>query len=149
MTNVIDFATRQPFPEAAFKLSASELAAFAVAHEGPDFIKRKGVMVITPETQENTDRLFEVFGLGIRSGGDPERQLNTWAWLGAPVAIALKWHGTEYFENLIRPLRPPAFVDYVLALAEGNKAAASVAARQLGVYDGLESSHPQAKLLSL
>ena len=147
--NVFDFATKKPLPKAAFQMSASELAAFAVADEGPEFVKRKGRMVITPETKEKTDRLFEVFALGIRSGDDPERQLNTWAWLGAHVAIALNWHGTERFENLIRPLSPPAFVDYVIALAEGNKPAASEAARRLGAYDGLDSDHPQAKLLAL
>ena len=149
MTNVINFATKQPLPESAFQMSKEELAAFARAHEGPDFVKRRGVMAITPETQEQTDRLFEVFALGIRTCDDPDRQINTWAFLCATVAEALEWHGTEYFDLIVRPLQPPAFVDYVLALVDGNKAAASDAARRLGAYDGLDSDHSMAKLLDL
>lgn len=127
----------------------AELAAYAAANEGPDFEKKKGVMVITPETQEQTDRLFEVFALGIRTCDDPQRQINTWAWLGGQVALALKRHGTEDFDNLVVPLRPAAFVDYVVALANCNKAAASEAARRLGVYDGLDSDHPEARRLNI
>lgn len=148
--NVIDFATKKPLPKAAFQMSASELADYAKAHEGPDFVKKRGQMVITPETKDQTDRLFEVFALGIRSDGDPDRQINTWAWLAAQVGTALRRYARgKDFDILERVLRPPDFIAYVVALAQGDKAAASEAAKRLGAYDGLDSDHPQAKLLDL
>ncbi len=148
MTKIIDLFTKQP-SKAAIRTPA-ELADYAQSHEGPDFVKKRGKMVITPETKDLTDELFETFALGIRSDGDPDRQINTWAWLGAQVSTALLHYVQgENFDILERFLQPPEFVDYVVALAEGDRAAASEAAKRLGAYDGLTSDHPQARRLDL
>ena len=147
MTKIIDLFTRQP--SLAAIRTPEELASYARAHAGPDFEKRRGVMVITSETQAATDELLEMFALGIRSSDDPRRQINTWGWICAPVARCLEWYGTEYFEDLVRPLNVPEFVDYVVALATGDRAGASDAARRLDVYDGVGSEHPQARRLTI
>jgi len=100
MSNIIDIATKLPVPEVALRLTAheverhartraNELAQYARGHEWPDFVKKRGKMVITPETREPTDQLFEKFALGIRSDAAPEIQINTKAWLGSRVATSL------------------------------------------------------------
>lgn len=149
MSNVVDFATRQPLPEQAFLMSPGELCDYARAHPGPDFVKRRGVMVITPERQDEMDRMFEVFSLGIRSDGDPERQINAWAWLGSRVATALSRYARGDFEMLERTRREPDFVCYVEALALGNKPDAAEAAKRLGVFDGMDDDHRFSKAMDL
>lgn len=161
MTNIIDIATKQPVPEAALRLTAHEieqrartrayeLAQYARGHEWPDFVKKRGKMVITPETQEPTDKLFAKFALGIRSDAAPETQINTKAWLGSIVATSLVWyHNGEDFDNLVRPLESADFVEYIIALAHEEMQAASEAARRMDVYYGLTDDHPYAKEMEI
>jgi len=140
MTKVIDLFTRQP--SEATKRTPAELATYARSSECPDFVKRRGVLVITPETKAQTDELFEVMALGIRSDADYMLQLTTWGWLGMTVATALfRLDNGEDFEILERPLKEPDFVDYIEALGVGEKERASAAAKRMGVFDGVPAGH--------
>jgi hypothetical protein len=149
--NVIDFATKKPLSEAAFQMRASELAAFAKTDDGPDFVKKHEQMVITPETKDQTDQLFKVFALGIRSDGNPNRQINTWGWLAAQVSTSLNRYARgEDFDILVRPYEPP--LSWTTSWWLSRTAIRPPQVKQPGVsdaYDGLESGHPQAKLLDL
>ncbi|WP_144264429.1 hypothetical protein [Polaromonas sp. C04] len=161
MTNIIDIATKLPVPEAALRLTAQEvaqrarqtafeLAQYARGHEWPDFVKKRGKMVITPQTREPTDQLFEKFALGIRSDAAPETQINTKAWLGSRVATSLVWyHNGEDFDILVRPLDSADFVEYIIALAHGERQTASDAARRMDVYNGLTDDHPFSKAMEI
>jgi hypothetical protein len=131
MTKVVDLFTHQP--STATRYTPEELARYARQHPGPNFEKRRGRMVVTPETQAATDELFERFALGIRTGCAPELQLTTWAWVGAKVAEALEWYvesPSYYFPTLILNHRHPDFVRYVQALI-GGKPRRSVRSREI------------------
>jgi hypothetical protein len=149
MTKVIDLFTRQPSDAAKYTLS--EMGQYAREHAGPEFVKRRGVVVVTDETRPDMDRLFEMFALGIRSDAQPERQLNVWAWLGSRVATALDRYGRagRDFDLLERQLEPPDFIAYIEAIASGRRDDASAAARVLGVYDGFDDDHPFAKAMEI
>jgi hypothetical protein len=150
MTNVVDLFTRQP--SAATQYTPEELARYARQHTGPDFEKRRGKMVITSETQAATAELFGRFGLGIRTDGDPELQINTWAWIAGKVATELEWYIESpdfYFPTLVLKRQPPDFVRYVQALIAGDLAAASEAAKAFGAFDGLPDDHPHVRSMDI
>jgi hypothetical protein len=150
MTNVVDLFTRKtvevPRPTVA------ELAAYARAVLPPDFVKRRGRMVVTDEYRESVDAMFATFHLRIRHDIDvpdgTDRVLNTWAFLGAKVATALENLAEGNWE-LVRHTRPPEFCDYVLAVAEHRAADAAAAAERYGVLDGMPDSHPMVALMTL
>ena len=148
MTKVIDLFTRQPSD--AVKRTATELSEYLRARAGPDFVKERRGMVITPETKAQTDELFEMMALGIRGDAAPERQINTWAWLGSRVATALTRYDRDNDFNLLeRGRRDRDFVEYIEAITTGRNEDASAAAKRLGVYAGFDDDHPFAKAMKL
>jgi hypothetical protein len=143
---VIDISTRQRVDT---RMTPNELGAYARAHGGPDFEKRRGKMVLTDETREPTRELFKTFALEVAEDCPPESQLLTWCWLGADVATALLWHGTKDFDIHVRQFEDPVFTRYVEAIAEHRREDAQAAARELGVLNGIPQGHPLERSLRL
>lgn len=142
---VIDLFSRQPV---TIRRTPAELATLARAAEVPEFVKRRGLMVLTDETRDSTVELFEAFGLRLDSA-TAETRLNTWAWLGSTVATALFAVERGDFDSRVRLSQPEAFCAYVLAVANGDTAEIETTARELGVLNGMEDGHPLLAELQL
>ena len=149
MTKVVDLFTRQASDAA--KYTPSEMSQYAREHAGPEFVKRRGVVVVTDETRPEMDWLFEIFALGIRNDAAPTLQLNAWAWLGSRVATALDRYGRggREFDILERRMESPDFIAYVEAVATSRREDAGEPAKCLGVYDGFGDAHPLTKAMEI
>ena len=142
MTNVVDLFTREAVEPQ--RLTAAELAAYARQVPPPDFVKRRGRLVVMDEYRDSIDEMFATFHLRIRHDIDlpdgDDRVLNTWAFLAAEVATALE-NLAEADWTLVTLTRPPELCEYVLAVAEHRADDAAAAAQRYGVLDGVPDGH--------
>lgn len=149
MSNVVDLFTKQPVKA---NRTVKEWADWARGVAPPDYVKRRGVMVMTDETHAPTVALLEGFGFESVEQMTFEVVFNSWAWLGAEVATSLyriergdiDFHVPASYE----PFREQ-FRQYVYAIAENDISRAKGLLSQMGLLTGMEDGHPFTAIMDI